>query len=54
MMIRLPITDKEGANDSVLYAASHSLEPLHVNKKELHTGHDQPGDIQGQYMSSFH
>lgn len=30
------------------------LEPLHVNKKELHTGHDQPGDIEGQYMSSFH
>lgn len=37
-MIRLPNTDKEGANDNVLYAASHSLEPLHVNKKELHTG----------------
>lgn len=51
----LPNAGKEGANENVQYAAPHSLDPVHVDEKELHAGHDQPGEIQdsGQNMSLF-
>lgn len=47
-------TGKEGGDENVQYAAPHSMDPVHVDKKELHTGHDQPGVIQGQCISSAH
>lgn len=50
----LSSTGKEGADENVQYAAPHSLDPVHVDEKELHTGHDQPGETQGsgENMSS--
>lgn len=39
-------TGEEGADENVQYAAPHSLDPVHVDEKQLHTGHDQPGEIQ--------
>ena len=40
----LSSTGKEGADDNVQYAGPHSLDPVHVDEKQLHTGHDQPGE----------
>ncbi|KAK2862164.1 hypothetical protein Q5P01_001697 [Channa striata] len=35
------------AGEDVQYAAPHCPDPAHVDEKELHTRHDQPGDIRG-------
>lgn len=34
---------KEGADKNVQYAGPHSLDPVHVDEKELQTGHNDPG-----------
>ena len=39
-------TGKEGADKNVQYAGPHSLDPVHVDEKELQTGHDDPGRTQ--------
>jgi len=42
----LPKTGKERTDKYVQYAAPHSLDPVHIDENELHTGHDQPGRTQ--------
>lgn len=35
-------TGKEWTDKNVQYAGPHSLNPAHIDEKELHTWHDQP------------
>lgn len=47
-------TGEEGTDNNVQYAGPHSLDPVHIDEEELHTGHDQPRETQrrGQHMSA--